>query len=133
MSDETQIKSLDAKALTMICLACAAVAIGVLVIDMQIARNLAQRAQEIDGSLRVKRWDDEIARMGGTTSGTPFGRNYNGHSVDRNSGVETGKNPADPEIPMEGWDVFPVDRSQTHRAPGSRNLEVPESNGSVEP
>jgi hypothetical protein len=137
------LEKLDTKTATLIVLGCTAVVLAVLVVDVQIAKQLAARAQELDGILRQKqppididelrRYNSEVARNHGATPGAPVSRNNGSDSVVGNSGVETGTSSADGDIPMEGWDVFPVKRSQTYGGPGSRNLAIPQNGGSVEP
>lgn len=125
-------EKLDVKAMTLIVVVCTAVVLGVLVIDVQIAKTLAARANELDGNLRLRKWEDEIARSGGTPPRTAVHRHNGSDPVVRNSGVEAGADSQDGEIPMEGWDVFPIDRSQTNGIPGIGNLAVPEKRGTVE-
>lgn len=139
-------EKLDNRAMMMIVLTCTAIVLGVLVIDMQIAKNLAARAQEIDDFMRLytpkkpmvdtdalRRYANEVARSRGTSTGAAEYRNHSSNSVERNSGVEAGTNSEDTEIPMEGWDVFPVDRSAVNGNRRIGNLEVPQSGGTVEP
>lgn len=133
------LEKLDQKTVLMIVLTCTAIVLGVLVIDMQIAKNLAMRAQEIDDFIRRNDgWTDpfgrqsEVPRSTGTVSRPSFDRDHGGDPVERNSGVETGKDSPDSEIPMEGWDVFPIDRSAVNGARRIGNLEVPEKRGKVQ-
>ena len=140
------IEKMDSKTATYIVLGCTMVVLAVLVIDVQIAKQLASRAQELDGLIRqntpkrplvdvneIRRWNNEVARNHGTVPGAPVNRDNGSNPVDGNPGMETGKDSTDSEIPMEGWDVFPVDRSQAHGARGSRNLAIPKNGGTVEP
>lgn len=140
------LEKLDTKTAALIVLACTAVVLGVLVIDVQIAKQLATRAQELDDMLRqntpkrplvdvnaIRKWNNEVSRRNGIVPGAPVSRNHGSDSVERNSGVEAGTDSTDSEIPPEGWDVFPVDRSQTHGGPGNRNLAFPSGFGTVEP
>lgn len=140
------LEKLDTKTAALIVLACTAVVIGVLVIDVQIAKQLATRAQELDDMLRqntpkrplvdinaIRKWNDEVSRRNGTTSRAPVNRDNGSDPLDGNPGVETGTDSADSEIPAEGWDVFPVDRSQTHGGSGSGSLAFPSGFGTVEP
>lgn len=125
-------EKLDTKAMMLIVVACTAVVLGVLVIDVQIAKSLAARAQQIDGMMRQKEWENEITRSGGTPPSVAVHRHNGSNPVVRNSGVEKGADSQDADIPMEGWDVFPIDRSQANGTPGVRNLAVPEKRGTVE-
>lgn len=140
------LEKLDTKTATLIVLGCTAVVLGVLVIDVQIAKQLASRAQELDGLIRqntpkrplvdvneIRRWNNEVARNHGTASGDPVRRNNGSDSVGGDSGMETRKDSPDSENTPQGWDVFPIDRSQTHGGPGSGSLAFPSGFGTVEP
>lgn len=131
------LEKLDPKTMTLIVLACTAVVLGVLVIDVQIAKQLAERARTLDAGLRFEferqRVQDEVSRNGGNPSGTAFRGNHGGDSVDGNPGVEAGADSPDSEVP-QGWDIFPATRTNfaADTGAGIRRVAIPQSRGTVE-
>lgn len=125
-------KKLDLKnqeTVAYIIVGCTAVTILVLLVDMQIARALLKRADELDA--KIREGERAVKASHGNSSSAAIFRDFSRSHLVGNTGVETkadsSENSGD-DIEPSPWDEFPL--SRTNPSPGIRSVEVPQNGGS---
>ena len=125
-------KKLDLKnqeTVAYIIVGCTAVTILVLLVDVQIARALLKRADELDA--KIREGERAVKTSHGNTSGAPVFRDFSRSHLVGNTGVEAKADSSEDtgdDIEPSPWDEFPFAR--TNPSTGIRSVEVPQNGGS---